>query len=192
MATNTTQATTHATTQAHGGSHGGGGTFPPFDGSTMLSQLLWFAIAFGALYWLMSKVVLPRVASILEERETRVATDLDAAAKLKGDTDQAIAAYEKALADAKAKAQAIATETRDRLQGETDARRKAIEADLAVKLEAAEAQITASKAQAMTNVRGIAVDAAQAIVQQLVGTAPSVADVEAAVARTLDPAARGA
>jgi len=61
-----------------------------------------------------------------------------------------------------------------------------------VKLEAAEAQITASKAQAMTNVRGIAVDAAQAIVQQLVGTAPSVADVEAAVARTLDPAARGA
>ena len=192
MATNTTQATTHATTQAHGGSHGGGGTFPPFDGSTMLSQLLWFAIAFGALYWLMSKVVLPRVASILEERETRVATDLDAAAKLKADTDHAIAAYEKALADAKAKAQAIATETRDRLQGETDARRKAIEADLAVKLEAAEAQITASKAQAMTNVRGIAVDAAQAIVQQLVGTAPSVADVEAAVARTLDPAARGA
>jgi len=192
MATNTTQATTHATTQAHGGSHGGGGTFPPFDGSTMLSQLLWFAIAFGALYWLMSKVVLPRVASILEERETRVATDLDAAAKLKADTDHAIAAYEKALADAKAKAQAIATETRDRLQGETDARRKAIEADLAVKLEAAEQQITASKAQAMTNVRGIAVDAAQAIVQQLVGTAPSVADVEAAVARTLDPAARGA
>ena len=192
MATNTTQATTHATTQAHGGSHGGGGTFPPFDGSTMLSQLLWFAIAFGALYWLMSKVVLPRVASILEERETRVASDLDAAAKLKADTDHAIAAYEKALADAKAKAQAIATETRDRLQGETDARRKAIEADLAVKLEAAEQQITASKAQAMTSVRGIAVDAAQAIVQQLVGTAPSVADVEAAVARTLDPAARGA
>ena len=192
MATNTTQATTHATTQAHGGSHGGGGTFPPFDGSTMLSQLLWFAIAFGALYWLMSKVVLPRVASILEDRETRVASDLDAAAKLKADTDHAIAAYEKALADAKAKAQAIATETRDRLQGETDARRKAIEADLAVKLEAAEQQITASQAQAMTSVRGIAVDAAQAIVQQLVGTAPSVADVEAAVARTLDPAARGA
>ena len=187
MATNTTQATT----QAHGGSKGGG-TFPPFDGSTMVAQLLWFAIAFAALYWLMSKVVLPRVAAILQERESLVSSDLDAAAKLKADTDEAIAVYEKALADAKAKAQAIAAETRDRLQGESDARRKAIEADLAVKLEAAEQQITASKAQAMTSVRGIAIDAAQAIVQQLVGTAPSVTDVEAAVTRTLDPAARGA
>jgi F-type H+-transporting ATPase subunit b len=173
--------TTHASTEAHGGS----GVFPPFDAHTFGSQLLWLAIAFGALYVLMSKVALPRVARILEDRETRVAGDLEAANTLKGQTDAAIAAYEKALADARAKAQAIAGETRDKLAGETDARRKALEADIATKLAAAEAQIAVSKSKAMESVYGIAVDAAQAIVARLVGQAPATGDVEAAVGRSL-------
>ena len=101
-------------------------------------------------------------------------SDLDKAAKLKAETDAAIAAYEKALADAKAKAQAIAAETRDKLAAETDARRKALEADLTAKLAAAEAQIVDGKTKAMQNVRGIAVDAAAAIVERLMGTAPAV------------------
>jgi F-type H+-transporting ATPase subunit b len=177
--------TTHATTEAHGGAHGGTGAFPPFESHNFPSQVLWLVIAFVALYVLMSKVALPRVSSILDEREQRVSGDLEAANKLKGQTDAAIAAYEKALADAKNKAQAIAGETRDKLAAETDARRKALEADLHTKLEAAEAQITASKSKAMENVRGIAVDAAQAIVARLSGQAPAPADVEAAVARSL-------
>jgi F-type H+-transporting ATPase subunit b len=176
--------TTHATTQAQApGGHGGG--FPPFDSHTFGSQLLWLAIAFGALYVLMAKVALPRVAAILEERGRRVSDDLDEAAKLKGQTDDAIAAYEKALADAKARAQTIAAETRDKLAAETDAKRKALEADLNAKLAAAEQQIVDGKAKAMQNVRGIAVDAASAIVQRLAGSAPAAGDVEAAVTKTL-------
>lgn len=176
--------TTNATTQVPAsGGHGGG--FPPFDSHTFASQLVWLAIAFGALYVLMAKVALPRVASILEERGRRVTEDLDEAAKLKGQTDAAIAAYEKALADAKARAQAIAGETRDKLAAETDARRKALEADLNTKLAAAEQQIVDGKAKAMQSVSGIAVEAAQAIVQRLSGKAPSKDEVEAAVTSTL-------
>lgn len=176
--------TTNATTQVpSSGGHGGG--FPPFDSHTFGSQLLWLAIAFGALYWLMAKVALPRVAAILEERGRRVSEDLDEAAKLKSQTDAAIQAYEKALADAKARAQAIAAETRDKLAAETDAKRKALEGDLNAKLEAAERQIVDGKAKAMQNVRGIAVDAASAIVERLAGKAPSTTEVEAAVSSTL-------
>jgi F-type H+-transporting ATPase subunit b len=176
--------TTNATTQVPAsGGHGGG--FPPFDSHTYASQLVWLAIAFGALYVLMAKVALPRVAAILEERGRRVSEDLDQAAKLKGQTDAAIAAYEKALADAKSRAQAIAAETRDKLAAETDIRRKALEADLNTKLAAAEQQIVDGKAKAMLNVRGIAVDAAEAIVQRLAGKAPSRDEVEAAVTSTL-------
>jgi F-type H+-transporting ATPase subunit b len=177
--------TTNATTQAHGGAHEGGGAFPPFDSSTFGSQLIWLALAFGALYLLMSKVALPRVSRILDERHGKITADLDEAARLKSQTDAAISSYEKALSDARANAQAIAGETRDKLQAETDTRRKALEADLNVKLEAAERQIVEGKTRAMQNVRGIAADATAAIVQQLVGRTPSTDEVDAAVARTL-------
>jgi F-type H+-transporting ATPase subunit b len=177
MATTTT-ASTAQPAEAHG-------NFPPFDSSTFGSQLVWLALAFGALYLLMSKVALPRVASILEERHNRVSSDLDQAAKLKAETDAAIEAYEKALADAKAKAQAIAGETNARLAAETDERRKALEADLNAKLASAEAQIVAGKTKAMSNVRGIAVDTATAIVERLMGSAPASGEVDAAVGQSL-------
>jgi F-type H+-transporting ATPase subunit b len=176
--------TTHAGTEVPAEAHAKGG-FPPFESQTFGSQLIWFALAFGALYLLMSRVALPRVASILAERHDRVTSDLDKAAKLKSETDQAIATYEKALADARANAQKIAAETHEKLAAETESKRKALESDLAAKLGAAEAQIVSGKTAAMQNVRGIAVDATAAIVERLLGQAPSRDEVEGAIAKTL-------
>ena len=66
--------------QPQEGHHGG---FPPFESHTFGSQLLWLAITFGALYFLMSRIALPRVASILETRSDRIASDLGEAQRLK-------------------------------------------------------------------------------------------------------------
>src|SRR5690349_15666826 len=84
-------AATHATTEA---AHEGPVVFPPFDATSFASQLLWFAITFGALYLLMSRVALPQIGSILDKRRARIEGDLKEAERLKGETDKAIAAYE--------------------------------------------------------------------------------------------------
>lgn len=176
--------TTHSGTQATGGGPGAAhGSFPPFDSSTFGPQLLWFAIAFAALYVLMSRLALPRVAAILADRAGRLSADLKAANALKAETDAAIAAYEKALSDAKAKAQVIAAENRDKLAADSEAKRKAVEAELAQKLHAAEEVIAKGRSDAMGNVRAIAADAASAIVQQLMGQAPGRDEVERALAK---------
>jgi F-type H+-transporting ATPase subunit b len=160
--------------------HGGGG-FPPFQSETFLSQIVWLAITFGALYWLLSKFVLPQIGAILEERRARIARDLDEAQQLKAEAEAAGAAYEKSLADARANAQAIAAEQHAKASAESEAARKALETGLGTKLQAAEAQINASKAKAMESVRGIAIETVPSIVGQLVGKAPASADVEKAV-----------
>jgi F-type H+-transporting ATPase subunit b len=153
--------------------HSGG--FPPFDSSSFESQIIWLVLSFVALYLLMSRVALPRIATVIEERRDRIADDLDQAAQLKQQTDEAIEAYEKALAEARAKALGIAQETRDRLQAETDRQRASIEAGLVEKISAAEAQIAATKETALGNVRTIAVDVADAIVTRLLGDADRAA-----------------
>ena len=76
------------------------GSFPPFDASTFASQILWLVITFGLFYLFMSRVVLPRIASILETRRDRIAQDLNEANRLKDEADQAFATYEQELADA--------------------------------------------------------------------------------------------
>ncbi|MCK0195975.1 F0F1 ATP synthase subunit B [Ancylobacter sp. 6x-1] len=162
-----------------GEAHAGG--FPPFDAHTFPSQLIWLAITFGALYLLMSRIALPRIGTILEERHDRIADDIEEAGRLKAESEAAAEAYEQALATARGKAHAIAAETRDRLSADAEASRKSLEAGLNDKLSAAEAQIAATKTSAMSNVRGIAVDAAGAIVSGLIGTQPAPQQVEAAV-----------
>ena len=167
--------------------HPGGGKpqFPPFNKETFASQLVWFAIFFIALYLLISRFAIPRLGGIIEARRDRVEGDLAEANKLKGQSDAALASYEKSLADARGRAQALANETREKLNAEADKARHALEAQLNIKLAEAEKTISATKISAMANVRGIAVDTAATIVQQLIGTTPTGSAVEAAVAEAL-------
>ena len=180
MAQETTTSTT-AHTEAEGG-HGG---FPPFQSDTFASQLVWLAIAFVLLYVLMSKLALPRVGALIEGRRKHIDGDIAEAGRLKTQSDDAAAAYEKALADARGRAQGIANETRDRQSAEADARRKTLEDQLNVKLADAEKTIAATKQTAMSSVRGIAEDAARAIVERLTGTAPADKAVSDAVGDVL-------
>jgi F-type H+-transporting ATPase subunit b len=156
--------------------------FPPFDRETFASQLVWFAIFFVALYVLISRVAQPRLAGILDARSNRIANDLAEAEQNKKKSDAAIAAYEQGLADARNRAQAVANETRERLNAESEKARHALEAKLNVKLADAEKTIVATKTAAMSNVHGIAAEAAAAIVQRLTGIAPSGPAIEDAVA----------
>ena len=164
---------------------GGHGGFPPFQSQTFASQLIWLAIAFVLLYALMAKWALPRVGAIIENRQKCIAGDIADAGRLKQQSDEAVAAYEKALADARARAQAIANETREREAAAAEARRKTLEGELNARLADAEKTIAATKQAAMANVRGIAVDAARAIVERLIGSQPSEKAAAEAVAVVL-------
>src|SRR3984893_12536397 len=173
---------TGAHTEADGGH---GGAFPPFDSSTFASQLVSLLIAFVALYLIVSRIALPRVGSVMDARQNEIEGDLAAAEKLKDEADAALKAYESDLAAARSRAQAIGNETREKLNAASEAERKTLEERLSAKLADAEKQIAATRESAMSNVRGIAADAAGAIVQQLTGVLPDGNTVNSAVDASL-------
>ena len=172
-----------AHTEAEGGHHGG--AFPPFDSSNYASQLVSLAIAFVALYLIVSRIALPRVGGTIDARQNKIEGDLAEAQKLKDESDAALKAYETDLATARSRAQAIGNETREKLNAASEAQRKTLEEKLAVKLADAEKTIAATRQAAMSNVRGIAADAAGAIVQQLSGLTPDANAVNSAVDASL-------
>lgn len=163
--------------------HGGG--FPPFNPHTFASQLIWLVIFFVLLFVLMSKWALPQVARVIESRQKRIDGDIADAGRLKNESDAALAAYEKALADARSRAQAIANETREKQAAVAETARKRTEDELNGRLAEAEKTIAATKQAAMRNVRVIAEGAAAAIVERLIGSAPAKDAVATAVADVL-------
>jgi F-type H+-transporting ATPase subunit b len=162
----------------------GGGAFPPFEPEYYPSQLLWLAITFGLFYLFLKRVVMPRIGTILEVRRDRIAQDLDHAARMKDEADEAIAAYEQELAEAKSKANEIGQQARDAAKADAEAERRRVEADLEVKLEDAETRIASIKQSALKDVGTIAEETAAVIVQELVGGKPDKAAVSAAVRAT--------
>ncbi len=154
---------------------------PQLDFSTYASQIIWLVITFTALYFLMARVALPRIATVLEERRDRIANDLDEAERLKRDTDTAIANYEAALAEARARAHDIAQTTREKLSAEIDTERQRVDGELAAKTTAAEQVIGAARTKALTEIGNVATEATEAIVKVLVGGRWTKADISAAV-----------
>jgi F-type H+-transporting ATPase subunit b len=142
-------------------------------------------VAFVALYLIVSRIALPRVGSLLDERQNAIDGDLTAAQKLKDESDSALKAYESELAAARSRAQAISAETREKLNATSEVERKTLEEQLSLKLAEAEKTIASTRETAMSNVRGIAADAAAAIVQRLTGVLPDGASLDSAVDASL-------
>lgn len=172
-------------TTAHTEADAHGRAFPPFQKDTFASQLVSLLVAFVALYLIVSRIALPRVGSLLDERQNAIEGDLADAQKLKDESDSALKAYENELAAARGRAQAISAETREKLNAASEAERKKLEEQLSVKLAGAEKSIASTREAAMRNVRGIAAEAAAAIVQRLTGVLPDGKSVDRAVDASL-------
>lgn len=159
---------------------------PQLDPTTFAPQLIWLAITFIGLYVLMARVALPRIGGMIEQRRDRIASDLDEAARLKDDTEKAIADYETALAEARARAHTIAQQTRDELKAATDRERASLDQSIAKKLAEAEARIADARDAAMADVATIATGLAGDIVTSLAGASPTPAALERAVKAAAD------
>lgn len=148
---------------------GGGAGLPQLDPSTFATQIFWLAVTFIALYLLMSRVALPRVRDVLEERERRITDDLEKAQRLKDEAEAVLAEYEKALADARASAQALFAQAAEQANAEAAKRQQEMSQKLAKQLETAESRVQAAKAEALDNIRQVATDVARDAAARLIG-----------------------
>jgi F-type H+-transporting ATPase subunit b len=155
---------------------------PQFDPSIWPTQLFWLALSFVILLVLMTKVALPRISEVLEEREFRINDSLRKAEGLRQDAEDAIAAYERMMADARAKAQEQVRQSRERAAAQAAERHAELTERLAEDIATAESRIAAAKTEAIAGVRNMAVEVAGLAVKQLVGE--PIAD--AVVSNTVD------
>jgi F-type H+-transporting ATPase subunit b len=148
-------------------------------------QLVWLVITFVLLYLMMRRWGLPKVARVLDERERRIKSDLERAERLKAEADEALAAYRKTLADARAKAQAALREAAAAAATEASRREAAFAASMAERSRAAEQRIADAKRAALAEMRTVATELAAAMTARLAGIETSPDQARAAVEAAL-------
>lgn len=163
------------------GEQASSGGLPQMDVTTFPSQLFWLAVTFSCLFFAMRLSILPRLGGIIEERKDRIADDLDQAAEFKQQAEEAQAAYDDALSQARAKSQNIAAETRSAIDDQISTMQSSMESELAEKVEEAELRISAMKQTAQNTVHEAAIDTTRSIVEALIEEVPTREAVESAI-----------
>ena len=164
---------------------------PQLDFTTplTLSQVVWGALIFGFLYWVLSTTGLPMVASVLEERATKISRDLDEARVAKSSADAGMAEADQATAMARAESQAAINAALNDAKSAAAAQAETLNVRLEKQLQDAEAQITRARASAMSAIRQVATETATTVVTRLTGSAPDAGRLDSAIGSAL--AARG-
>lgn len=156
---------------------------PQLDFSTFPNQIFWLILTLGAIYYILDKIALPRIAGVLAERTGAITNDIAAAEELKGKAAAAEEAYQKALADARAEAQKIAAATRAEIQADLDAATAKADAEISAKAAESQARIAEIRDSALASVDTVAKDTAAAIAAALGRPADTAAIATAVEAR---------
>jgi F-type H+-transporting ATPase subunit b len=166
---------------------GGGAGMPQLDFANPLTkaQVIWGAIIFVVLYLLLSRWGLPQVASVLAEREGKIAGDLEAARAAKARADAAIAELGEATAKSRAEAMSAINAANEKAKEAAAAQAAALTAQLDTQIAQAETQIAAARTSAMSALNQAARETAENVIVRLTGAAPDAAALDRAVAQAL-------
>ena len=171
---------TNAAEAAHGSAPG----MPQLDFSTFSNQIFWLAVTLVAIYLILSRVALPRIAAVLAERQGTITNDIAAAEDLKAKAVEAENVYNQALADARAEAQRIAAETRAEIQVGLDEAIAKADVEISAKAAESEKAIAEIKAGAVDSIKAVATDTAAEVVAAFGGKADAKA-ITAAVSNRM-------
>lgn len=179
MATETHDTVAGVCVDAGGSSLG----MPQLCADWMPNQIFWLLVTLIAIYFVMSRIALPRIGAVLAERSGTITNDIAAAEELKNKAAEAEAAYDQALLDARAEAQKIVNAAKAEMQVALDVELQKADAQIAAKTAESEAAIGEIRAGAVKSVTAVAKDTAKALVVALGGTADAKTITAAVTAR---------
>jgi F-type H+-transporting ATPase subunit b len=146
-----------------------------------LSQWFWLLLVLGSLYFFVGRGIVPKVEETVDQRDARIAADLAEAERLQAEAERTEEAWRARINQAHAEGQAAAAEAKAKAGRDAEKRVAKAESEIAVKTEAAAAALAEARAAAMTEIEGVAAEAARDIVAKLTGAKVSDKAARAAV-----------
>ena len=158
---------------------------PQLDISTFTPQIIWLIITFGVLYLLMAKLALPRIGSILEQRQNRIEDNLAMAQNLKRESEVDAESYETAILEAREQARTSTQLAIKEMSEESQRRQSELNDRLVNEVKSAEERIAQARKKAMSNISEMAEDIVLDAAESLIGITPNKDTIKNAVSAKL-------
>ena len=149
------------------------------------SQLFWLLLVFGIIYFFIGRGMVPKIRSVVDQRDAKIADDLAAAQKAREDAEAAEAAYRERLDASRSEAMKVAQDAKQKAALETEKRLKAVDEQIGIRIAEAEERIRAASDDARRELEPVAAEAASELVTKLTGQKVSAADAQPAVKAVL-------
>jgi F-type H+-transporting ATPase subunit b len=146
---------------------------PQLDPTWFASQLFWLAVTFVLLYVILSRFVLPPLQDIIARRQQTVEGDLSLAQSLKSQAEQARQDYERTLAEARNRAQALMNEAIAAHKAKSEMASKEMDRQIELKLAEASRRIAAKKEEMISALTPTTTELTAMIVEKLTQHSPS-------------------
>lgn len=150
-----------------------------------ISQLFWLAVVFGIIYFWIGRGLVPKIQSVVEDRDKKIADDLAATQRAREQAEASEEAYRERIDASRSEAMKVAQEAKHQAALDTEKRLKAVDAKIGKKVAEAEAKIRAAADAARRELEPVAAEAASELVSKLTGQKISANDAEATVKAVL-------
>ena len=164
-------------TKAYGAEAG----MPQLDPKFWIAQIFWLILVFSSLYFIVSKIFLPKITLTIENRKSKIVNDLNEAQKLKENAEVKLKEYNKIIENSKKDAQKIISDGRKKLNEDIEIKKKKFDAEIEKELQAVEKEIKELKKNSISDIAKIAESASTEIIKQIIGAEVNKSNVSAIV-----------
>ena len=150
------------------------------------SQLFWLLLVFGIIYFFIGRGMVPKIQSVVEDRDRKISADLAAAQKAREEAEASEAAYRERLDQSRSEALKVAQDAKQKAALNTEKKLKAVDEKIGARVAEAEARIRGAADKARRELEPVASEAASELVHKLTGQKVAAKDAASAVKAVLN------
>jgi F-type H+-transporting ATPase subunit b len=157
---------------------------PQLDPTYWASQAFWLILIFTLFYFILSKLFIPKIKDIIDDRESKIKNDLDEAQRLKDVAEKKLKEYEQSIENGKKEVQKILFESKNKLGADIQGKKKLFEKEIEVELKNTEKEIKKFKEESIQGISAISEEISSNVLEAISGEPMNQSSVKAAVLET--------
>ena len=157
------------------------GGMPQLNPEFWISQIFWLTLTFGVLYFVLSRLILPKISANLELRKSQIQENIEAAEKQRENSESKIKEYDEIILKSKLEAKNIFKNAREKVIKDINSKKEILDKQINEEIKKAEKEIVLLKKSSPEKINKIAIETSSDLLKKLIGTEINNSSISAIV-----------